>query len=169
MIYLTNALPSSYLGGLMVVSTAWPIDELLDEVRAIAKVAESAIGHPSTAELLGVKLNRRSIEPNDGDIVVAVRLVSRSTTPGDVTVRPSDLLVQAALYRLVLEKCKDVSCLGDYLTNRIRVLFGGPEVIRALAAGAMTPRCISDVRSGSCPSCGYVLDPTGKCLVCWPE
>jgi hypothetical protein len=168
MLFVTNALPPHPLGGLVVLSTAWPLSDLLDEVRAIAKAADdTAIGHPSTAGLLGLVPNRRSIAPGDEDIVVAVRLATRATAPGDMTVQPSDLRVQVALYRPIPGHCTNPMCFGDYLTPSIRILYGGPSVVRALASGATAPRCVFEQRPPQlCPSCGQVLDWTGDCRVC---
>jgi hypothetical protein len=168
MLFVANALPPHPFGGLIVTSRAWPLSDLLDEVRAIAKDAiDTAIGHPSTAELLGIAPNRRSIAPCYGDIFVAVRLATRATAPGDMTVMPSDLLVQVALYRPIPGHCSDPNCFGDYLTQSIRILEGGPEVARALASGATKPRCIIEERTRLCPSCGQAIKWwSGDCQVC---
>jgi hypothetical protein len=143
MLFVTNALPSQPDGGLIVTSQAWPLSDLLDDVRAIAKDAtETAIDHPSTAKLLGVAPNRRSITPRYRDIFIVVQLATRATAPGDMTVQPSDLLVQVVFYRPIPDHCSDPTCFDDYLTKSVRILEGGPEVVRALASGATVPRCI---------------------------
>jgi hypothetical protein len=100
-IYLANALVP--VEGVHYIYRLGRLDSPLaaQVVRALAARADgSAIGHPSTARLLGVEPSRAELQPEAGDVLVVVRLARRNpTSGGDVDVTPADL---EALLQLVL-------------------------------------------------------------------
>lgn len=96
--YVANALVAP-AGGTLAVSRPSPLSACLAEARRFARTADaSAVGHPATAELLGLAPSRAELTPTDGDIGLVVRLARRASAPGDVAVRPEDLVVQVVLH-----------------------------------------------------------------------
>ncbi|MEM1691568.1 MAG: hypothetical protein QXK45_02765 [Thermofilaceae archaeon] len=70
-----------------------------EEARTAAAVgASSFVGHPATAALLGVAVNRGEYVPAPGDVAYVLRLRRRLQAPGDVAVRPEDLEVLRVKY-----------------------------------------------------------------------
>lgn len=64
----------------------------LEEVKAaVAEGASSYVGHPTTAQLLGVPCTRAEYVPCAGDVAYVVRLKRRQQQPGDVEVGVEDL------------------------------------------------------------------------------
>lgn len=72
----------------------------LEEARAVAPFASSSfIGHPGTAALLGVAVNRGEYTPEAGDVAYVIRLKRRPQVSGDVAeVGPEDLEVLRVRY-----------------------------------------------------------------------
>lgn len=73
-----------------------------EEARTAAAVgASSFVGHPGTAALLGVAVNRGEYVPAPGDVAYVLRLRRRLQAPGDVVeVSPEDLEVLRVKYAL---------------------------------------------------------------------
>lgn len=70
--------------------------ELMNEIK---KGVESYIGHPATAKLLGVPVNRGEAKPKAGDVAFVVRLKSRPTQSGaEVEVKFEDLEIYRVDY-----------------------------------------------------------------------
>ncbi|MDW7974899.1 MAG: hypothetical protein RMI00_06540 [Sulfolobales archaeon] len=72
----------------------------LDDARRAAQCgATSYVGHPATAELVGVPVNRGEYIPADGDIAYVIRLKHRQPVPGgDKEVVPEELEVLEVRY-----------------------------------------------------------------------
>lgn len=87
-VYILNALIPPVNGfGLMKVSKA-----TFDEVKeAIRNGAECYIGHPSTAKLFGVNVNRGEAKPEAGDVAYVIRLKVRLPVGQEVEVKETDL------------------------------------------------------------------------------
>lgn len=94
--YVLNALvPPSQLPGLIFISPAsW------EEVQeAIRRGAQSFVGHPATAKLLGVTPNRGEAKPQPGDTAYVLRLKFRPAQSGvEIEVKPEDLEVLRVEY-----------------------------------------------------------------------
>lgn len=100
-ILVGNALvPPPGKGG-MLVSPPYPVEEatsFLSRVRRLGLEVVSAVGHPATAKLLGLEPSRAELVPEEGDIMLVVRLKRRAASPGDVDVSPEDLEVRLVRY-----------------------------------------------------------------------
>lgn len=141
MLYLTNALvPPAGHEGTMIVARLGPLTEpLLDLIKAVAPRACSAIGHPSTAALLGVEPSRAMIEPAEGSVAIVVRLATRPTVSGVEVASPA-----GELEALLVGYTGPCIHAGGVLMPRVGSLPIGKaaEFLAALAAGgAPTLHC----------------------------
>lgn len=94
--YVLNALiPPTELPGLIKISPG-----TLEEVKqAIERGAQSFVGHPATAKLLGISPNRGEAKPGIGDVAYVIRLKFRPQVSGvEVEVKPEDLEVLRVEY-----------------------------------------------------------------------
>lgn len=109
---LLNALvPPGGVGGMLVSPPySWEdVRHLVEGLRQRSDVV-SAVGHPATAELLGVPCSRAEVTPEDGDVALVVRLKRRAASPGqDVQAEPEDLEFRLVRYGPAL--CDSSWCL----------------------------------------------------------
>lgn len=107
-VFVLNALIPPVSGfGLMKVSKA-DFDEVK---RAIENGAECYIGHPSTARLFGVGVNRGEAKPETGDIAYVIRLKVRLPVGQEVEVRMEDLDILKVEY-LLLDALNEINKQG---------------------------------------------------------
>lgn len=94
-VFVLNALVPPTSGfGIMKVSKAD-----FDEVKkAIENGAECYIGHPSTAKLFNVVVNRGEAKPEAGDIAYVIRLKVRLPVGQEVEVKESDVEILKVEY-----------------------------------------------------------------------
>lgn len=110
--YVLNALvPPRGVGG-MLVSPPYSWEEAKSLVTRLARPRPdvevvSAVGHPATAELLGVPCSSGEVFPGEGDVALVVRL--RRRVRGDVQAGPEDL--EFRLVRYGRAACDDTWCL----------------------------------------------------------
>ncbi|MCS7224947.1 MAG: YddF family protein [Armatimonadetes bacterium] len=91
-----NALvPPQWRPAVLVIEDA----TVRDVKAALEEGAVSFIGHPATAALLGVDVNRGEFLPGADDVALVVRLKRRAGTVGDVQVTLDDLEVLKVTYR----------------------------------------------------------------------
>lgn len=110
--YVLNALvPPRGVGG-MLVSPPYSWEEVKSLVAMLKRPRPdvevvSAVGHPATAELLGVPCSSGEVFPVEGDVALVARLKRR--VRGDVQVGPEDL--EFRLVRYGPAACDDTWCL----------------------------------------------------------
>lgn len=114
MFYLTNALiPPRGTAGLLVSGPfSWAeVEPLVRRLQGRPDVI-SAIGHPATAELLGVPVSRGEVHPGPGDAALVVRLKRRAAAPGeDVQALDPDRDLEFRLVRYGPAACDNPLCL----------------------------------------------------------
>lgn len=107
-----NALVPPRGAGGMLVGLPFSVEEaveFLSRVKRLGVEIVAAVGHQSTARILGFEPSKAELVPEEGDIMLVVRLKRRAATPGDVEVSPEDL--ECRLVRYGPAECESPWCV----------------------------------------------------------